>query len=235
MKMKQLFGTLLLGLACMVPYTSQAQSFVYSPSPYVQHDIVGAANATIQVDITTASPENITFAWDKIGSSLPANWTYSICDYTGCYPPTVNTAIMTPLSVADMQGGMEAYMKLNLSVGTDYGQGTLQFWVYDVNDPNRGDTVTFDVNYAAPNSIGENGLKDFKAGPNPFAEQLNVKAGSQTTVLTVIDITGQVKFSTQLAAGQSKSLDLSALPVGIYLLQAEDAGGHVQTKKVVKR
>ncbi|MEZ4898199.1 MAG: T9SS type A sorting domain-containing protein [Saprospiraceae bacterium] len=71
------------------------------------------------------------------------------------------------------------------------------------------------------------------AFPNPTPDNLtvHVNGGSSLKSLTVFGLTGQRLLNKQDISGRQAQLDLSALPAGLYILQAQTNAG-ILTKKI---
>lgn len=234
--MKKLYALALTAFALTSFSAVQAQNFVYSPVQYLEHEVVSTTFEIVDIYMTAANPEDLTLAWELTDETFPTGWTYSLCDYTGCYPSGTMSATMTPLTIADMQAGTQAFLKLNLTTGDNYGNGILEFYVYDENDHSRGDTVTFDITLTEPViGVAENTAMFTQIGPNPVVEQLNVKVGSEAVTVTVFDITGKVLATESYAANGNNTIDFSAYPAGVYLVRSLTASGNVATERIVKK
>ena len=63
----------------------QAQDFTYSPSQDIVATVAAENFDMFQIDFATPSFEAITYHWERVSNTFPAEWTYSLCDYGGCY------------------------------------------------------------------------------------------------------------------------------------------------------
>ena len=235
--MKKLYAFVsLLGLTALLPATVSAQHFVYTPSQ-VLVDTVEAENfAGFQIDIATPTPEAITFGWERVSNTFHANWTYSLCDFGGCYVGIPASGQMGDISLAQAQNGTTGFFKVNLTVGQNFHQGVAKFYVYDMADHSRGDTVTFDILWEqVAVSVSEEQAVDFKFFPNPVTDQLTLKAGSTTTDVAIIDLTGKVLDNQRLGALSSQTLNMSEYQAGIYFLRARNAAGEERVHRLVKK
>ncbi len=71
--------------------------------------------------------------------------------------------------------------------------------------------------------------------PNPATDVLNIALqGSEVNEAVVIDIYGKAALRANVAEG-SNTLDISALPAGLYFVQLRAAGSVKATQKIVKR
>ncbi len=71
--------------------------------------------------------------------------------------------------------------------------------------------------------------------PNPATDVLNIALqGTEVNEVAVIDIYGKAALRANVAEG-SNTLDISALPAGLYFVQLRAAGSVKATQKIVKR
>ncbi|PTM10149.1 MAG: hypothetical protein DA408_16750 [Bacteroidetes bacterium] len=111
--------------------------------------------------------------------------------------------------------------------GTNY----YRLWQVDF-DGSRYDEGIVLVNFADTGKPG--GVRAF---PNPVVDRTTVSWSGQAETLRLSDAQGRVLQSIALAdnpAGGSQSVDLSALPPGLYFLHLS-AGERVEVVKVIKR
>jgi hypothetical protein len=233
--MKNLYSSVLLALAALTFGGAQAQNYVYNPVQYLEHEVSNGSFEIIDIFMATPTDEDITYAWELTDNTFPAAWTYSICDYSGCYPGGTLNATMTPLTIADMQAGTSAFLKLNLTTGTTSGNGILEFYVYDESDYSRGDVVTFDLTWDNATGVTEVAPLLLNMGPNPVTDVLNVQVGTNIVNLSITDMTGKVLEANQLTANTRANIDFSAYPAGIYFVRSESATGRMHTERVIKR
>lgn len=74
--------------------------------------------------------------------------------------------------------------------------------------------------------------------PNPFVREINIKltsSNNSSLKITMTDILGKVVYSRSFAASSTFTLDVSALPKGVYVLSIQDAEGkNLVRKKMIK-
>lgn len=71
----------------------------------------------------------------------------------------------------------------------------------------------------------------FKIYPNPTTNMLHFKSQSEITKFVIYNELGQLVLSGL----NKKSVDLSTLSEGLYFIKLEDASGHLEIKKIVKK
>jgi hypothetical protein len=81
--------------------------------------------------------------------------------------------------------------------------------------------------------VSENELEGFVYYPNPFTNELNLSAKTTIDEVLIFNLMGQKVFSLKINATK-KSIDLSHLPTGMYVLEV-NAEGTSATYKIVKQ
>jgi hypothetical protein len=88
--------------------------------------------------------------------------------------------------------------------------------------------VLYDANLSGLSSLTEEGLSVF---PNPTSSILNIDGLHATDEIQVLDLQGKLMLN---GSQQSKSIDISTLDKGVYLLRVTRDGKHIQTVKILK-
>lgn len=233
--MKKHYTKTIVAFTMLFALNAQAQDFVYTPSQTIVQDIYDGGFVDFQIDLTTPTPEAITFEWERVEDNLPETWSYSLCDYTGCYPSVPATGTMTPITLAEAQNGVQAFFKLSIYSGQNFGQGEVKIYVYEQGNYSRGDTVTFDLTRVQSTGIIEDDIVSISLSPNPVNDQLNAIVGKQRLTVNVMNMTGQLMTTESFAANSTGIIDFSEYKPGIYFVRCESASGPVITKKIVKR
>jgi len=226
--MKKIFTSLTLVIA--FGFAAQAQSLTFTPSKTITHSLYSWDIEELTIEIGLPVNADVTFAWKLIDNSLPEAWSYSLCDLGHCYVGIPDKATMYPLSKEQMDNGENGFFKLSIIAGEEnYGKGKARLYVYDINNIEGGDTVTFDVEFAAPNSlegIAQTGLSVY---PNPNNGNFTIFTNSQQAfTYSLSAINGQV-----MAQGNSSEVRLEGLSRGVYFLQVTQANGTILTQKVL--
>jgi hypothetical protein len=166
---------------------------------------------------------------------MPASWSYSLCDEGSCYVGIPSSSTMSPITLAQSQAGAYGFLKINLTVGLNYGSGLVVFYVYDQNDINRGDTISFEIHWPAPTGIAENNsLANFETYPNPAINTINLENNSGENIhLSMIDVNGSLITDFDMQNGNRLTKDVALLPRGIYLILAESASGLRSTQRII--
>ncbi len=86
------------------------------------------------------------------------------------------------------------------------------------------------IQWCSTLSIDENGLNKFVIYPNPFAEQITVNTGSSETVrIELYDVFGKLVL-TQNLSSNDRTIDLSVLSPGTYVMKAQNFKSQVLLK-----
>ena len=88
--------------------------------------------------------------------------------------------------------------------------------------------VIFDTNLSGLSNITDAGIAVY---PNPTSSVLNLDGMQATDIIQLLDLQGKLILSGNQ---QSKSLDISTLEKGVYLLRISREGKHIQTVKILK-
>ncbi len=77
---------------------------------------------------------------------------------------------------------------------------------------------------------------NFSVAPNPFFTDLTVRSATGIADIQVFDLTGRVVTQRTFATpAYTETIDLTQLQPGIYMVQARDAAGRLNSRKVVKQ
>lgn len=78
-------------------------------------------------------------------------------------------------------------------------------------------------------SVGDNGLTQFTAYPNPTTDILNIESAEQIGTITMYNLLGQQVLSTEANSSHTQ-LDMSSLQQGVYILKATVADKETSVK-----
>lgn len=235
--MKKLYMKTLsiLGIA-LLSHTVSAQDFNYAPSQE-RFDTVYAENyESFNIDIMTPTFEDITYHWELVSNTLDPNWSYSLCDYAGCYVGVPASGQMSPITASQAANGTTGFLKINLTVGFNYNVGQLKIYVYDAADYNRGDTITFNIVWEEPVLNIEEHALEVGLYPNPVRDIMTLDNKNDKPLnVNVMNAIGANVASFQVAANSIKKYDMEALNTGVYFVSYQTNKGNMVTKKVIKQ
>lgn len=220
----------ILALLVIIGFSMNAQNFVFSTDQHIE-DLIPEPYTSYYIKFTTPSPEEITYKFETITNTIPEEWDFSLCDYTNCYVSIPATGTMTTISVDDAQNGLEGFFSLSVNPLDFEGVGFLELYVYDANDHERGDTVSWTLSYG--NAVSTNELEvaeSFKIYPNPTPDVLNIEfKGAYTGVI----FNGIGKKVLSLEGDQNQTVDVSTLANGVYFISCQDESGQVFNKQFI--
>lgn len=226
--MKKLYFITLL----LVTHVSFSQSFSY---PIGQHIValVEAENyESYQIDINTPSPEPIQYKYELISNTFPAAWSYSLCDYGNCFVGVPANGTMSAITQSEAENDVIGWFKLNLTVGDNYGEGVVKLYVYDSNDYNRGDTVSWNISwYATSASIAANKLNETILFPNPATESFAISIDGEYHGTIVNSLGEEVRKISGSTLTQQPIADLES---GIYFVNVSTQYGTLTKRLIVK-
>jgi hypothetical protein len=76
---------------------------------------------------------------------------------------------------------------------------------------------------------GDNGLSVY---PNPAVSSVEVNSAAELSGINVVDLTGKNVISQ---SGSSKTIEVSGLPAGVYIVYAKTINGEILTTKLIKK
>ena len=155
--MKTLYITTILLAASLF---SIAQNFSYPLGQQLVEYVEAENYESYEIKINTPSAEAITYQYQLISNTFNPNWSISLCDYNACYVGVPTSETMTPITLAEAQGGTHGFFKMNITVGQHYGTGKVSYYVYDASDFNRGDTVSWELIWILAGDADGNGVLD---------------------------------------------------------------------------
>jgi hypothetical protein len=205
----------LLVLVLTVGLTTNAQNFKFSGESEIDCEITTAVNE-YNVVFTTNAPEAITYSWEVIENTLPADWDYSLCDYTACHIGIPNRADMTRISLEESKKGVQGFLKINVLTAESNGNYVAKFYVYDSLDHDRGDTVTFNFSNSTVSITEINNADALSIFPNPASEIVYFETSEINSDVVLTDLTGKVIKQERFQLVGINELDLTGLQPGFY-------------------
>lgn len=211
-----------------------AQDFSYSPSQVLDTDLVTDDYNFAQIDFNTVDSTGVTFIWQAIENTIPAEWEYSLCDYTSCYSGIPATGTMTAITTPQMESGVMGFLKITVQPGTTSGNAVVRFKVSDQADPSKSDTITFNFTHTSTASVKELTVETLSMYPNPANDVINLSNGGTTNINYVItDLTGKSVNAGVVGGNETEQIDVSVLPAGLYFLRTVNTEGIEKIQKLI--
>ena len=175
------------------------------------------------------SPNPITLKWKVVHRSIPASWDYSMCDFATCRDIFTDSVSYTTYEAAP---DFKAYLYFHV-LPKDFTTATLRIYVYDINYPLQGDTVTWIIN-------GVTGIKDYNNSlrlslfPNPSSEHITIDGENVSIKNAHVSLHNVIGEELTNIKSESNQLiiDLSPYENGIYFLRIRTEEG-ITTKKII--
>jgi hypothetical protein len=212
-----------------------AQNFTYTPSKDID-TVLSSPNFTVfQIDIATPTPEAIQYKYTTISNSFHPGWICNLCIHGGCAVGIPASGTMDEITLIEALNGVVGFFKLHLTVGNNIGHGVARIYVYDANDVNRGDTVSFDIDRQQITDIKETTYSPLLSiYPNPAKETIRMNNKSNYNVnIEIYNILGESVAIQMLLPNQSSKLDVSSIKKGVYFVLYTDEKGIKQTQKLI--
>lgn len=157
--MKNIYLTIITLSICATSIAQQLD-FNYPVGQHLVEYIEAENYASYEIQIHTDNPEPITYQYQLLQNTFPSSWTISTCDYTSCYVGIPSADIMDPISQADADNGAYGFLKMNITVAQNYGQGIVAYYVYEAGNFSRGDTVSWELIWILAGDANGNGVLD---------------------------------------------------------------------------
>jgi hypothetical protein len=212
--MKQFFSALCLMVMGLSLQAQKSYSIVEDKNStfYVPHsDFTDCA-----IHIRSTITDSLFMAYERIEENVPSGWGANLCDNAVCYGDLHSAANMAPFKAP-----AEAFMKITVNPMGIAGTAVVKYAVWDLNNPNQRDTLTFNivVFWGASADQAAKALSGM-IGPNPFSNTLQVSnAGLDAADYSIYDAMGRQVLNFRMEASEIRTLPLEALPRGIYILR----------------
>ena len=218
-------------LPCLLFAFSAADAQTYVVTPNDTLNCIAEFNELRIFDIyqENVSGDTLQLDWSAVSVDLPVGWDYSMCDFGHCYPG-VPGGSMLPVEPIE-----EGFLGLNIMPGTTSGTGEVRVYVFDVNAPAQGDTLTWLIRTEDLTGIAETGDVRFTVYPNPASDLLTFNLpehGTGNHTVTMFDALGRTVLQTALTADYTV-LDLGSLSNGSYALQLTRDSSTLATRRLV--
>jgi len=218
-------------LATLIIFNVQAQNFHFEPTDTLEKTI--AVDDVSDLNINIIRHDNIDtlrLHYELMTNTLPEKWYQGYCDNHGCWGSLPESGEMSA-----MYDDLNSFIKLSINPNEVEGSGTVQYYVYQVDDYDNGLLMTFNID--TPGFVGIDDIAgvDFKFFPNPIENQLFIESNEQISKISIYNLMGKVIFQKEHHIFARNTIDASQWQSGIYFLEVVNAKGITETKKLVKR
>jgi hypothetical protein len=173
----------------------------------------------------------IKLKWKVVQRSIPASWDYSMCDYATCRDAFMDSS---EYRMHEAEPDFKSYLLFHI-LPKDQGTATLRIYVYDINYPLQGDTVTWIIK--GVNASGVNDLNNslrFAMFPNPASDHILIEGENislNDAEISLYNAMGQEIMNTK-GISNHINIDLSQYKSGIYFLKIRTEQG-ITSKKII--
>ena len=233
--MKMKYYALFIGLVVSVSGLT-AQNLVYFPTQDYEVTSTDTITKDYQIDITTPVPEAITFQWELVSNTFPSEWECSLCDYDICYFNIPISGTMTPISSSEATNNITGLLKLSIKTRSTDTTGKAVFYVYDSNDYNRGDTISFTIHSILTiTDIAEDySSVETLIYPNPAQNIVRISNPINSTInVEIYDALGIQVAAQVLLPNQTINLKVGHLAKGVYFVSSSNGKGSKTTKRLI--
>lgn len=221
----------ILAILIGIGFSTTAQNFVFSTDQHLDKEMTIGFNSNNYIRFTTTDPEEITFQYERISNTMPQDWDLSLCDYTSCYIGVPANGSMTEITLAEATNGTDGFFNLTVNHKGITGEGKVVLYVFDSNDHERGDTVSWQLSFDGTVSIDEiEANKLFKVYPNPATDVLNITSEGHYTGAIFNSIGKRVLL---LEGDKNETVNISNLESGIYFISCQDEKGYTFNRQII--
>jgi hypothetical protein len=174
--------------------------------------------------------------------TVPSTWEDQVCWPPTCYnasgdiyyTPSSTDYVPTIIAGSDTtSNGQLAEIKVNVNIGSNYGQGTYRYYIVDYFSLALVDSVDLSISF----TLGVNSLKknesSISVGPNPADNVISIVASNnENSTLRIVDALGNI-VHTEEGFNGSKKMDVSNFKTGVYFVIIENEGITPVTRKLI--
>lgn len=179
--------------------------------------------------------KDTSFVWEKKVLKMPAGWFGTVCDPMGCYDMKVQ------ISTFNKSVGKTGLLDVGFMPQGIAGEAILELKVYPADKPQLAKTYTYSFVIDKPTgvNIADKYILTEKLFPNPTNNNLNIDLQLKTNQnirLEIRDLNGKQVIASIFETGIAitKSVDVTALPQGVYQVSYFANDVRIMTKSFVK-
>ena len=225
--MKKIF---ILTILTSIGLTCAAQSFIYSTDQHINIEMAEPF-APHYINFSTIEPQEITYKYERISNSMNEEWDLTLCDYQNCFQGIPETGTMTLISMSESESGKEGFFNLAVNNKEIEGQGLVEIYVYEADNYENGDTVSWNLTFGSLVSTKDLEVQEFfDVFPNPTMDIINISSEGYQSGSIYNSIGTKVM---NLKSSTNKSINVSNLSNGVYVISLQDQFGKSYIKQFV--
>lgn len=224
----------ILFLMVLIPFYTTAQTYTIQPNDTVSTTLILNTYTDLNIDLPKSNlNDTITLGYRVVYNDMPTSWDQLLCVYGICVGssfPAGTNGLMNPLT-----GANKGFVKLTINPLNLDQAAMFQIYVYDVNHPTTGDTLTYTIDATTSMHSIEAGAR-LMLYPNPAQKQVQVDAGKELiNSVEVYQLNGQLLQQVNNLNSSIVELDVEELPQGIYMLRVLTENNLIHLQKITVR
>ncbi len=214
---------------------SNAQTFSCSPNDSIVQDVDANSTTLLKIEqIIDPSIDTLQLEIEVIYNDIPNTWDGMVCIQGLCMGSIVPVGTEVPM--VPTHDNLNGYVRLTVNPLGNTETVKYQVYVYDVNFPEAGDTVTWILNAVNLTEIEEDHIDTSHLFPNPAQNKFTIQSKNSTlNTVQIFNTSGQILQSHTLNNLSDITLDISALPKGIYYIQTQNNQGIINRQQLIKQ
>lgn len=208
-----------------------AQSFTTIPNDTIVATLANSTIAQYKIQQVNNTGGVLSLDIEVVGNTIPVGWDGMVCLQGICLGHI--PAVGFTGSQANLNANDTGYVRLTADPMTVGGGGELRIYVFDVNFPLDGDTLTWIIN-PAPTSIKEVKSKlSANISPNPSKDIVSIVSESKMNSIKIYSLTGELVHSIDVINSKELKIDVKQFPLGIYLVRIEGDSNNSSSQKLI--
>ena len=200
----------------------------------LKHDTLTVKGKASEFEILTynmiynPTSSSMTYRWVITNNSLPAGWSFALCDNAGC----LDDIDSNEFTIAAGDSGV---FEVHFYPGNIVGTGSLTFIIFPASTPYRDSKITHSICTAETSGGGSFAKVDFSMYPNPTRDYLNIrfnKRGNHS--IEIYNVLGTRVMKRDASNTDKMRISLENLQSGMYVVLYRTDNGKVITKTISK-
>ena len=188
-------------------------------------------NTTVQLKIRQLAIANdsVTLGIRVVERNIPSDWDGMLCVYGLCYGSIREVGFEGEMSrIGD---DTEGYVRLTVNPMDNNVFGKYRIYVYDIENPNDGDTATWLLNPSLGFEEEQLNAK-VEVFPNPASDQITIQSDQKVNQLQIVDMTGKVVLNENNSFNGQAEINVSQLPKGMYTMVLRNESGLLAKRRI---